>query len=49
MYPDAIYYSLIVSGKDAEKGGFYTFNCSPDDIIVCGELQELMQGMSSFY
>lgn len=49
MYPDAIYYSLIVSGKDAEKGGFYTFNCSPDDIIVCGELQELMQGMPSFY
>jgi hypothetical protein len=44
MYPDAIYYSLIVSGNDAEKGGYYTINCSPDDIIVCGELQEMMQG-----
>lgn len=49
MYPDAIYYSLLVSGKDAENGGYYTFNCSPDDVVICGELQEAMRGIPGIY
>lgn len=44
MYPDALYYSLLISERSATDGAYYTFNCSPNDIIVCGELQEAIKG-----
>lgn len=49
MYPDAIYYSLLISERCAANGAYYTFNCSPDDIIVCGELQEALRGAAGVY
>ena len=49
MYPDAIYYTLMMSKMDAQRDRYYTFNCSPDDIIICGELQGAMQGTVSIY
>jgi hypothetical protein len=49
MYPDALYYSLLISERSATDGAYYTFNCSPDDIIVCGELQEALRGATGVY
>lgn len=49
MYPDALYYSLLISERCAADGAYYTFNCSPDDIIVCGELQEAIKGVAGMY
>ena len=49
MYPDAIYYSLLISERSTTDGAYYTFNCSPDDIIVCGELQEALRGAAGMY
>jgi hypothetical protein len=49
MYPDALYYSLLISERCAADGAYYTFNCSPDDIIVCGELQEALRGAAGMY
>ena len=48
-YPDARYYSLMVSHRDSEKGVYYTLNCAPDDIIICGELQEAMRSVPNVY
>lgn len=49
MYPDALYYCLLISVPHSEDGTYYTFNCSPDDIIVCGELQEAIRGVAGMY
>ena len=49
MCPDALHYCLLKSVPRAADGTYYTFNCSPDDIVVCGELQEAIKSVAGMY
>ena len=49
LYPDALYYCVLNSEPSPADGTYYTFNCSPNDIIVCGELHEALRGASGMY